>query len=88
MDILIENDFLKYKIIGGDLDFYFFAGPTAEDVLEQYTRIIGRPAWFSFKMLGFHQSRFGYKNLDQVEAVINSFDNENLNLDGIWLDIK
>ena len=33
---------LTYRTIGGVLDFYFFFGPTPEEVVQQYTEVRGK----------------------------------------------
>lgn len=49
----------SYRVLGGVLDFYVFAGPSPEDVLRQYHAVIGKPAMPPLWALGLHQSRWG-----------------------------
>ena len=88
MDAIVEKESIKFKALGGPIDLFFFAGPSALKVIEQTTKIIGRPAMFDYRILGFHQSRYGYKNITQIEKVIDEFEREQIPLDTIWLDIE
>ncbi|KAG0230536.1 hypothetical protein BGW42_000891 [Actinomortierella wolfii] len=89
MDVsLSENgDLLTYKVIGGLLEFYFFSGPTPQDVIRQYTALIGRPLLIPYWAMGNHQCRWGYDTLDKVKQVVANFHSHQIPLEAIWIDI-
>uniref|UniRef100_A0A914CRT0 Uncharacterized protein n=1 Tax=Acrobeloides nanus TaxID=290746 RepID=A0A914CRT0_9BILA len=44
---------LVYRTIGGQLEFFFFPGPTPEQVIQQYEQVIGTPFLPAYWALGF-----------------------------------
>lgn len=71
----------------GELRFYFFAGPTVQAVLKQYTSLTGRmplpPMW----ALGFHQSRWGYDSEAVFRKLAQEFRKRRLPCDALYFDI-
>ncbi|PJF18247.1 Alpha-glucosidase [Paramicrosporidium saccamoebae] len=88
MEVELTEDALVYRMLGGAIDMYFFAGPTPDQVVEQYTRIIGRPPLMEPKFFGLHQCRYGYKTLEEWKAIVKGFEEHSIPLDGIWFDIE
>ncbi len=70
------------------IDQYLIAGPRIADVVDRYTQLTGRPALPPRWALGFHQSRWGYANAAEVEAVAARFRELDIPADALWLDIQ
>ena len=72
---------------GGELNYYFFYGPSLKKILNRYADLTGHmplpPLW----ALGNQQSRWSYYPDTMVEEVVSEYRKRDLPLDVIHLDI-
>eukprot|EP01038_Epipyxis_sp_PR26KG_P006616 gene6616-9083_t len=87
MDIDLNDKSITFKMIGGIIDLYVSVGPTPIEVVSQYTSIVGKPAMMPYWSLGFHNCKWGYKNIDEVKEVVKNYSIANIPLDTQWVDI-
>ena len=87
MDIQLSDTHLTFKPIGGIIDLYVFSGSTPAAVVDQYTQIVGRPAMMPYWSLGFHNCKYGYTSLSQIEEVVANYSAAGIPLDTQWMDI-
>jgi alpha-glucosidase len=81
------HDTLAYSAEGGDIRFYVFLAPDPLALLEKYTSVTGRPPMPPLWALGYIQSKYGYKNRAEVEALADTFRAKGIPCDGIILDL-
>lgn len=87
MDAYVDIDSLKYRTIGGVIDFFLFTGPKPEDVIKQYQALVGLPVLVPYWSFGWHHCRWGYKDLTALETVVKNYTHYGLPLDVMWTDI-
>jgi alpha-glucosidase len=72
---------------GGELNYYFFYGPSIKKILGRYADLTGHmplpPRW----ALGNQQSRWSYYPDSMVEDVVSEYRKRDLPLDVVYLDI-
>ncbi|VDK45602.1 unnamed protein product [Cylicostephanus goldi] len=78
---------LIYRTIGGNLNLFFFPGPTPEEVTQQYLEMIGKPFLPAYWAFGFQISRWGYHTFDNLKKVIERNIEAGVPLDVVVCDI-
>lgn len=78
---------VAFSADGGEMNYYFFWGPSIKKILGRYTELTGRlpmpPEW----ALGNQQSRWSYFPDTLAEQVVSRYRAEDLPLDALHLDI-
>ncbi|XP_077980434.1 lysosomal alpha-glucosidase-like [Glandiceps talaboti] len=88
MDVILQpTPAITYRTIGGILDFYVFLGPTPDQVIQQYTEVIGRAYMPPYWSLGYHLCRWGYKSANRTMQVVQSMRKAGIPQDTQWNDI-
>lgn len=72
----------------GIIDVFFLLGPKPIDAFKQYTALTGTAPLPPFFSLGYHQCRWNYNDEDDVRAVALGFDEHDIPMDVMWLDIE
>lgn len=86
-EVLVRDTSLTWRALSGIVDLYFFAGPTPYDAIEQYVSQVGLPAFQQYWTLGYHQTRWGYDTLSELEEVVETFRDFDIPLEAVWNDI-
>lgn len=71
----------------GELDYYIFAGPTANDVMQSYSQLTGFADLPALWTLGFQQSRYGYSSFDEIQQIADTFRDLQIPADAIYFDL-
>ncbi|XP_066426444.1 neutral alpha-glucosidase AB isoform X1 [Molothrus aeneus] len=79
---------VRWMSESGVIDVFLLLGPGPADVTAQYGRLTGTQALPPLFSLGYHQSRWNYQDEADVEAVERGFEEHELPLDVLWLDIE
>ena len=84
-DVLLRPSNITWRALGGDIDLYFYSGPTQEKVTKAYqSSAVGLPAMQQYWTFGYHQSRWGYTSWSELQGVVESFSRFKIPLETIW----
>jgi alpha 1,3-glucosidase len=72
----------------GVVDMFISVGPSPANVMRQYSRLTGTQSLPPVFSLGYHQCRWNYRDEADVDHVHAKFDEHDIPVDVIWLDIE
>ena len=76
-----------YETVSGRKTYQIIVGDTWYDILDNYTDLTGKQPMLPRWALGNFSSRFGYHSQEEVEETIAKFQDENISVDAIILDL-
>jgi alpha-glucosidase len=82
-----SNELISFSAEGGEMNYYFFWGPSMRKILGRYADLTGRMPMPPMWALGNQQSRWSYYPDTMAEAIVNRYRAEDLPLDVLYLDI-
>jgi alpha-glucosidase len=80
-------DYLSFGAEGGELNYYFFSGPTPKKVISDYTAMVGRSPLPPLWSLGYQQSRYTYYPEARAREIVSIMRSKKIPLDVIYFDI-
>ncbi len=70
-----------------NLDVYLITGETEDEIVRQFRQMIGRSYIAPLWAFGYGQSRWGYKNAEDIRRVADEYAHLGCPIDSIYLDI-
>ena len=64
---------VNYITIGGSLEFYVFMRGTAQDIIQRYHNLVGRPMMPPYYALGVYHGSNTYNQWSQIRAVYDNY---------------
>ena len=80
-------DYFSFGAEGGEINYYFFAGPDPKRVVQEYTALVGRSPLPPLWSLGYQQSRYSYYPEARVREIASTLREKKIPADVIYLDI-
>ncbi|GHC00422.1 glycoside hydrolase family 31 protein [Cerasicoccus arenae] len=82
-----EQPSITMGAYGGAPEFYFIMGDDVRTVTRKLMRLSGPPPLPPLWAIGYQQSRWGYRDLSDLEELDQKFNELGIPCDGLWLDI-
>ncbi len=82
-----SRDYFSFGAEGGELNYYFIAGPEPKKVVEEYTAMTGRSPLPALWSLGYQQCRYSYYPESRAREIVKTFREKKIPADAIYFDI-
>lgn len=82
-----RQDRIFFGAIGGQIQYYFIPGENIKEVVKNYTALTGRMEMPPLWSLGYQQCRFSYFSKEEVRELVKTFEEKDIPLDVVYLDI-
>eukprot|EP01037_Dinobryon_pediforme_P006390 gene6390-6456_t len=82
-----EDSVLAFGAVNGPITYYIIAGPAMRDVVRRYTDLTGKAPLMPRWVLGYQQSRWGYKSAQEIMDIAYHLRAVQIPADVIWMDI-
>jgi alpha-glucosidase len=80
-------DFFSFGAEGGELNYYFIAGPEPKKIIEEYTAMTGRTPLPPLWTLGYQQCRYSYYPESRAREIVKTLREKKIPADSIYFDI-
>lgn len=82
-----KEDEISIVITGTDADIYEISGESEMEIVKEFRDLIGKsylpPMW----AFGYQQSRWSYPNKEQIDRIVKGYEDADIPLDTVYLDI-
>ncbi len=80
-------DDFSFGAEGGELNYYFIAGPDPKKVIEEYSAMTGRSPLPPLWSLGYQQCRYSYYPESRAREIVKTLREKKIPADAIYFDI-
>ncbi len=80
-------DYFSFGAEGGELNYYFIAGPEPKTIIEEYTAMTGRTPLPPLWTLGYQQCRYSYYPESRAREIVKTLREKKIPADAIYFDI-
>jgi len=80
-------DYFSFGAEGGELNYYFIAGPEPKKIVQQFAALVGRTPLPPLWSLGYQQSRYSYYPEARAREIVQTLRDKKIPADVIYFDI-